>query len=439
MEPAHEARTVESHLLAEECDPAVLLDALLNYSPDLIHFIDRQFRLVCCSRAMVQFCGRAGPEELLGKVFPDEIGDFFSSEVLERIREELGGVIDTGDKIIGRRQTETHSDGRVTSTLSTIVPRYDPAGNIIGTVGITRDVTALKEAEDRLERVNIELRDASRQAGMAEVATNVLHNVGNVLNSVNVSATLMMDQLRNSKLDNLAKLASMLEEHRADLGNFLTADPRGQRIPTYIVGLLKQLAGERETLLGELERLHKNLEHIRNIVAMQQDYARNVEVVEPVSIVQLIEDALQVGATSLSRHGSTLVRDYQCDPELTTDKHKVLQILVNLLRNAMQACNASGRSDKRITIRLTQAQASVEIAIIDNGVGIPPENLTRIFNHGFTTRTDGHGFGLHSSVLAAKQLGGALTARSEGAGLGATFVLELPTGDVSTKTHFVMQ
>jgi PAS domain S-box-containing protein len=429
MEPAYEPRTVESHRPAREFDPAMLLDALLNYSPDLIYFLDRQLRVVCCSNALSQFCGRAGPEESLGRGILDEIERFVPPETLERFRRDLQGVMETGSRIIGQRETETHGDGRVTWTLSTVVPWCDSAGHIIGAIGITRDVTALKEAEDRLERLNIELRDASRQAGRAEVATNVLHNVGNVLNSVSVSATLMADQLRGSKMDNLAKLVSMLEEHRSDLGQYLTTDPRGQRIPTYIGGLLKQLSGEREALLGELGRLHKNLEHIHNIVAMQQAHARTVEVVEPVSIVQLIEDALHVGATSLSRHGTTLVRDYQCDPKLTTDKHKVLQILINLLRNAMQACDATSRSDKQITVRLTNAPTSVEIAIIDNGLGIPPENLSRIFNHGFTTRTDGHGFGLHSSVLAAKQLGGTLTARSEGPCLGATFLLELPTGD----------
>jgi C4-dicarboxylate-specific signal transduction histidine kinase len=104
----------------------------------------------------------------------------------------------------------------------------------------------------------------------------------------------------------------------------------------------------------------------------------------------------------------------------------VLQILVNLIRNAKYACDEAGRPDKRLSMRVTKGDELVRIAVRDNGIGIPPENLTRIFGHGFTTKKDGHGFGLHSGALAAKELGGSLTAHSDGVGRGATFTLELP-------------
>jgi signal transduction histidine kinase len=108
------------------------------------------------------------------------------------------------------------------------------------------------------------------------------------------------------------------------------------------------------------------------------------------------------------------------------DKHKALQILVNLVSNARRACSDSGRADKRLTLRLASGDGRVRLSVADNGAGIPAENLTRIFNHGFTTRKDGHGFGLHSGALAARELGGSLLAHSDGVGLGATFTLELP-------------
>jgi signal transduction histidine kinase len=129
---------------------------------------------------------------------------------------------------------------------------------------------------------------------------------------------------------------------------------------------------------------------------------------------------------SFARHDVNVVRDFSDLPPICTDKHKVLQILVNLVRNAKYACDESGRSDKQMILRATDGNGKVKIAVIDNGVGIPPENLTRIFNHGFTTRKEGHGFGLHSGALAARELGGSLTAFSEGRGLGAVFTLELP-------------
>jgi ligand-binding sensor domain-containing protein/signal transduction histidine kinase len=292
--------------------------------------------------------------------------------------------------------------------------------------------TLEKEIEERkrmgleIERVHAELVVASRQAGMAEVATGVLHNVGNALNSVNVSATLVADQVRQTKAGSVTKVAALLDQHKADLAGFLTTDPRGQMLPAYLGTLADVLAAEQKTLLTELELLCKNVDHIKDIVAMQQSFARTAAVIETVSVPDLIEDALRINAGSLARHAVDTIRDYQARPVVTTDKHKVIQILVNLVRNAMQACDESGRTDKRITIRTTSDDRSVHLAIIDNGVGIPAENFDRIFNHGFTTRKTGHGFGLHSGALAARELGGSLRVHSDGPGLGATFILDLP-------------
>jgi signal transduction histidine kinase len=114
-------------------------------------------------------------------------------------------------------------------------------------------------------------------------------------------------------------------------------------------------------------------------------------------------------------------------PPLITEKHKVLQILVNLMRNAKYALDEGGRPEKLMRVRAElNGHGTVRISIIDDGVGIAPENLTRIFGHGFTTRKAGHGFGLHSGALAAKELGGTLIAQSDGPGCGANFTLELP-------------
>jgi signal transduction histidine kinase len=270
------------------------------------------------------------------------------------------------------------------------------------------------------------LLDISRQAGMAEVATGILHNVGNVLTSVNVSATLVMDQVRDSKSANLPKIGAMLQAHAGDLVGFLTNDPKGRKIPDYLIALAEQVAAERKIVTEELEHLRKNIEHIRDVVAMQQGYARVSGVAETVPLAELVEDALRLNASALSRHGLEVIREYEPGLSVTVERHKVLQVLVNLIQNAKHACDESGRTDKQMTLRLSRSGPRVRLAVIDNGVGIPPENLTRIFAHGFTTRKNGHGFGLHSGALAAKALGGSLTAHSEGRDRGATFILELP-------------
>jgi C4-dicarboxylate-specific signal transduction histidine kinase len=177
----------------------------------------------------------------------------------------------------------------------------------------------------------------------------------------------------------------------------------------------------------ELESLRKNTGHIKDIVATQQSYAKVVGVVETMQVTELVEDALRVNTEALARHDVRVTREFAQDlPAVSVDKHKVLQILVNLIRNAKHACDDAGHGDKRLMVRVANGEGKLKISVIDNGVGIPAENLTRIFNHGFTTRKNGHGFGLHSGALAAKELGGALLAHSDGPGHGATFTLELP-------------
>jgi PAS domain S-box-containing protein len=283
-----------------------------------------------------------------------------------------------------------------------------------------------KRSEVELEQIHQQLVDTSRQAGMAEVATSVLHNVGNVLNSVNVSSTLVSTQVRKSKVANLSKIVALLNEHATDIGTFLTSDPKGKQLPGYLGQLAEHLVGEQATVLKELHLLHENIEHIKDIVVMQQSYAKISGIVETVKIADLVEDALRLNLGALQRHGVEVLREFEDIPPIDVEKHKILQILVNLVRNAKYACDESLRTDKKMTLRVTRSDDLVKIAIIDNGIGIPAENLTRIFNHGFTTRKEGHGFGLHSAVLAAMEMGGSLKVDSDGRDQGATFTLELP-------------
>jgi C4-dicarboxylate-specific signal transduction histidine kinase len=207
----------------------------------------------------------------------------------------------------------------------------------------------------------------------------------------------------------------------------MARDPKGRQLPGYLTQLAAHLGREREGLLQELELLKKNVEHIKDIVATQQTYARVSGVSELVQPTELVEDALRMNSGALQRHDVQVIRRYDPQaPEINVDKQKVLQILVNLVQNAKHACEESGRQEKRLTIGVANGEQRLKISVSDNGVGIPAQNLTRIFNHGFTTRKHGHGFGLHSGALAARELGGALLVQSDGPGKGATFTLELP-------------
>ncbi|HWY32007.1 MAG TPA: PAS domain S-box protein, partial [Candidatus Acidoferrum sp.] len=399
-----------------------LLRALMESSDNRIYFKDAESRFVRVSASMALSFKLETANELIGKCDRD----FFSDEHAQQAFEDEQSIIRTGVPIVGKMEKETWPDGHVTWALSSKMPFHNVRGDIVGTFGISKDITALKEAEAKLAEVHRQLMDASRQAGMAEVATSVLHNVGNVLNSVNVSSSLIADKMRNSKVSNLARAVKLIQEHENDLADFFGRDPRGKQLPGYLQDLAAHLVLEQEGILQEAGSLANNITHIKEIVAMQQSYAKASGVLESLKPVDLVEDAIRMNTGAMMRHNVKIEREFADVAPLLTDKHKVLQILVNLIRNAKYACDDSGREDKQITLRVFNGDGRIKISVEDNGIGIPAENMTKIFGHGFTTRKEGHGFGLHSGALAAKDLGGKLIVFSEGPGLGSTFTLELP-------------
>ena len=424
-----------------------LLQALLDSLPDTLYFKDLGSRFVRVSRSKVESSlvllrekhhrtqppGQAYPphlqnveamrEWLTGRTDFDVLAE---EEAGPRFAEEQE-IIRTGRPMTGKVESIMMPFGVVAWRLVTKIPWRDEQGRIIGTYGISKDITGIKEAEEKLNAVHLQLVHASRQAGMAEVATGVLHNVGNVLNSVNVSATLVREKLQDSEVATLGRVAGLLRSHAADLDRYLTTDPKGRLLPGLVIELADHLAQEHEVLRVEHEQLARSVEHIKEIVAMQQSYACISGILEKVQIADVLGDALQINIAGLTRHGVEVVRDYADVPSVVVDKHKVMQILVNLIHNAKYAVEDSKRADRRITLRIALSEANrLRISVADNGVGIPPENLTRIFSRGFTTRRNGHGFGLHSGAIAAREMGGSLYAESEGTGQGAIFTLELP-------------
>ena len=298
---------------------------------------------------------------------------------------------------------------------------------IEGIANTATQVIQMAMAEEELEQTHLRLVEASHRAGMAEVAADVLHNVGNVLNSINVSTTVITDKVKDSEVVNLGKVVGILNEHIDNLGGFLTENPQGKNIPVYLTEVSKLLINEQADIINRLQVLADNVEHVKEIISTQQSYAKVSGVETQISITKLAEDAIQINSAGLERHGTQLIRDFEELPEIEVNKQKVLQILVNLISNAKYSVSNNGKEEKIITVRIyRQNEDQCRIEVVDNGVGILKENLTKIFSHGFTTRKHGHGFGLHGSALAAKELGGSLKAHSDGSGKGARFTLELP-------------
>jgi PAS domain S-box-containing protein len=399
-----------------------LLRTLIDNLPDGIYAKDREGRKTLANKADLKTLRCKTEAEAIGK----NDFDLFPKEIAARFFADDQAVI-AGNPVINREEFYLDEAGQKHWLLTSKLPFKDETGAIVGLVGIGRDISSLKVAEERLEAVHRELRDVSRQAGMAEVATGVLHNVGNVLNSVNVAAGVVSEVLRNSRSSGVSKLTRLLVEHKADLGHFLSEDERGHQVPAYLEQLSGYLEQERSQMRAELDNLMRNIEHIKEIVATQQNYAKVLGVVEKVELSDLMEDAMKIHGGAFERHGITLVREYDPLPPMSVDKHKLLQIVVNLLSNAKYACEDSNQNTNRVCVRLKAGgEGRVRIEVEDNGIGIAKGNLARIFSQGFTTRKGGHGFGLHGGALAAREMGGSLTAHSDGPGKGATFVIDLP-------------
>jgi len=306
--------------------------------------------------------------------------------------------------------------------------------------------TARQKAEDsqkKLEQVNLQLEltykklmEAAHRAGMSEVAANVLHNVGNVLNSINVSAEIVREKITKSEISNFNKLTALLKSHSDNLGDYLTNDPNGKYIPDYFYEVAGHLEKRRDDIIENLNSLIKNVNCVSDIIKSQQLYTKNENQKESVYLPDVIENAIAINKAGLEQYNIEVVREYEDFGKTLIDKQRVLQMLVSLIDNAQQAMAETTNSSKLLKIRTTKKyENKINIEISDNGIGIKPEDLNKIFSHGFTTKPSGHGFGLHSCQLIANDMQGTLSVSSSGKNQGAVFTIELPLTKFEVKNE----
>lgn len=282
----------------------------------------------------------------------------------------------------------------------------------------------LQEAQLSLVQQRTVMLQVSRRAGMADVATGVLHNVGNVLNSINVSVQVTSERLTALRTKGLTRVIELLERN---LPGASSADTT-HKIVDYLRQLTGYLEEQKSLLVQEVSSMQHHIDHVKRVIGKQQDYAQAIGVFEQCELAHIVDDAFSLASDSLKRYGIKVVRRYETITSLRVDRHKVLQILINLVSNAIYAVRTSHTNDRLILAQVdTVSRDRMRVTIQDNGVGISAVHLPRLFTHGFTTKESGHGFGLHTSAIAAKELGGELRGASDGTNLGATFELELPT------------
>jgi PAS domain S-box-containing protein len=319
------------------------------------------------------------------------------------------------------------SDGRLIPISVSGSMMQDEQGQFQGLVCVAQDITARKQMEEEKLELHEQLLDTSRQLGMAEVASDVLHNVGNALNSINVSIGVITDLFKNSMVGDVGRISQLFHKHREDLGNYFSSNPKGKQIPAYLEKLAGQLVEEQRVAIAELARLYENAQNAQQCVAVQQDLAKPSGITEEISVIELVEEALTLNQELVEASQIDVSREFQEIPQLIVDKHQVLEVMVDVIRNACQAM--ASVSTKLLIVRaklIPGPPDSVCLEVQDSGVGIASEDLIKIFGQGNNAKNGGRGMSLHSGALMVKNLGGALRAYSEGVGHGATFSLELP-------------
>lgn len=401
-------------------DQSKMYTAIVESSRDGILVVDKDGTIESANAAVLD-CFQVPPQKWIGKsivsIFPE-----FGAE--QSIYDSLSAL---------SKNTDSLSCGEVAVEVQGLTRYFELRANQLPTPErkryalLVRDVTERRQIQRNLEEANRQLVETAHRAGKAEVAACVIHNVGNVLTNVNVLTSAVASKVRNSRLSGLAKGAELIQTHEKDLTTFLTQDARGQQLPEYIVELSHCWEREARDLLNDLSCLSESLEHANNIVDAQQDFANAGDVLVQTSLSQLVKKGIAITVASFERHSIKLDTQFDELPLANLDPHKLLQVLVNLLTNAKEALRDCSTKDRRIHVKLSGVgEDRFRIEVTDNGGGIDADNLTRIFASGFTTKEDGHGYGLHYSSLAVKEMGGHLTAFSDGPNQGAKFVIELP-------------
>lgn len=355
--------------------------------------------------------------------------------------EQLFGTSELNSHSVGDLLPQTQAWWNLGATASVTLERAEHSQYLELTVGaehnsgshvaVIRDVTWRVDAQRKLQQAQDQLVRSSRLAGQAEVATGVLHNVGNVLNSINVSATLVAEAVSSKHERKLQKLTELLEGSQSVLRDAL--GEKGPLILSYCRALTQDYSAERAHVVEELTRLNSHVSHAKTVVRGQQRLARSGGMIKDVSVPELVSTAQALVGGRRFAHAQ-FNTDIQCET-VVADEHRVLEILVNLLKNASEA--VVDAQAPQISVTATGAgdcspPSQVVLRVSDNGVGLDEEARRRIFEHGFTTKHDGHGFGLHYCAIAAKEMGASLEVESEGPGKGCTFSLTLP-GDCASQ------
>lgn len=415
-------RDITEHKLAEEKSQKIL-----EATPDAMIIIDEEGKITFVNTQTEKVFGYT-KNELTGQKVEILIPEPYRSRHPEHRRNFFNAPhtrpMGTGMELYGQRKNKEIFPVEI--SLSPL----DTKEGMVALAAI-RDITERKQAEKEIAELNQRLLTSARQAGMAEIANSILHNIGNILNSINVSIELIQSNSRKSNLDGRFKLIINLINEDS-LNEYLKQNEKGKLLFSYVQTISEISANNYKKMTDEIQSLSDHVDLALDIISKQQSISGPSVFLEKTSIEEILESAIKM--SNLVNNDIIIKRYFDNIPLLYTDKNKLLQILINLILNAKDAFSASNQSHKNLTLYIKMMQDNcINIIVQDNGVGISPDNLGHIFSFGFSTKKEGHGFGLHNSWLLAKELGGSLDAKSDGIGKGSIFTLALPMNKKESK------
>lgn len=406
------------------------------------------FVCVCQPDMSVQYVNRAGME-MVGlsdhiNLVNLELKDFYPKWAMKQVNSN--GIPAAIDKGIWSGETAMlHFNGEEIPVSQVIMAHRSETGKLQYISTIARDISEQKEHEaklkeyqqqlellvsertNQLKEVQDQLTEKAHKAGVAEIAAGTLHNVGNLLNSIKTSASSIDTVLEHSDLTGFLKANELLRDNMDRLAEFISDDGKGRKLMQYYLKLEESLVEETQSIKREVKRLHEKIDVISDVITAQQSYAGLGTSTEAYSLELIIEDALTLESGLIDRYGINIIKQYQQIPPVLIQKTKLIHVLINLINNARDAMLDLPKEKRVLTIIIEPSDGMALLKIKDSGKGIPKEQLGKIFTHGFTTKKGGHGFGLHSSAGFISEMDGNIRVESDGAGKGATFIVELPT------------
>ncbi len=276
---------------------------------------------------------------------------------------------------------------------------------------------------DKLDASYRKLMDQAHKKGMADT-TGILHNIANILNSVFVTAQSIDSLMAGNPVNDLLMANSLLDKNIDRLEGFIKDDPRGKMLMQYYVTLGNEFDIYRSKMQTYIGRLADKVGLIEGIVNAQQSYTEIKSGLERLDIIPVIEDVLNMHQASIDRHGISAERKYTGSVIALAQRTKLFHILTNIVKNAVEAMDKTEPGDRVLSVEVYKKSGNIFIRISDSGEGIAQGNLENIFAYGFTTKKNGHGFGLHSCANYMTEMKGRLWAENNEDGRGASFVLQ---------------